>query len=621
MHLWRGRWPAKQMKRNWISNLVVAGVILLLTVFLVLQYNWLSQASAAEQERMQKRVETDTKAFADEFNREVQAAYFNFQTGSETFENADYAEFNERYDFWKGRTAYPDLVRQIFFFPKDVNAKPLRYDVTGRTFVESESSGQLASIRSKLEGTAARTFIEGEDMFVLPIYPRDGPLERILIRTPASGERQKITMPEPAGRIVVLLDRKVITDRILPDLRAKYFADSEYRLSVLDGKNGAVVQDATAAGEPDASAELFSMTPENIVFFANRELALPRTEGAPRSAAIVNQRIESHTFSKLEAADGRMPGNFTVELQQNGGGARTRVFGAANAGNAGAEAWKLQISHSSGSIQSYVEGQKRRNLAIGLGVYLLLVGSILAIVFSSNRVRRYAQRQIDFVSSVSHEFRTPLAVIYSAGENLADGVAKDEGQVSRYGEMIKGEGKKLSGMVEQILEFAGARSGKRKYDLRPTDLKDIVADALNECAPIIEKRKVTVETDLPVSLPRVNADSSALSQAIQNLVANAVKYGNGEQWVRVSAINGGGTIKLSVEDRGIGISRSDIKHIFEPFYRSKEVVNAQIHGNGLGLALVKEIAEAHGGRVTAESEIGKGSRFTIELPLRNDGNA
>jgi signal transduction histidine kinase len=226
-----------------------------------------------------------------------------------------------------------------------------------------------------------------------------------------------------------------------------------------------------------------------------------------------------------------------------------------------------------------------------------------------------AQRQVDFVSSVSHEFRTPLAVIYSAGENLADGVAKEERQVSRYGDLIKGEGKKLSSMVEQILDFAGADSGRRKYNFTDTSIADVVASALSECQPLIAEKDVAVETDIHPALPRINADADALRQAVQNLIVNSIKYGDGRGFVRVSAENGGGNISISVEDRGIGISKSDLRQIFEPFFRSREVVDAQIHGNGLGLSLVKKIAEAHGGKVTAESEKGKGSKFTIKVPV------
>jgi signal transduction histidine kinase len=144
------------------------------------------------------------------------------------------------------------------------------------------------------------------------------------------------------------------------------------------------------------------------------------------------------------------------------------------------------------------------------------------IFVSTQRAKLFAQRQVDFVSSVSHEFRTPLAVIYSAGENLTDGVVSSEMQVAKYGHLIKREGKKLTTMVEQILEFAGARSGKRKYDLRETDVKEIVENALAECEFLIKEKGFTVEKEIAENLPRIAADEKALSQTIQNLIVNAV---------------------------------------------------------------------------------------------------
>jgi len=119
---------------------------------------------------------------------------------------------------------------------------------------------------------------------------------------------------------------------------------------------------------------------------------------------------------------------------------------------------------------------------------------------------------------------------------------------------------------------------------------------------------------LQSDLPKISADRAALSSAIQNLIANSVKYSNGSWWIKISAANGVGRIRIVVEDKGIGISPGDLRQIFEPFYRSKHVVDAQISGNGLGLNLVKKIVEAHGGKVSVESTAGTGSKFTIELP-------
>jgi signal transduction histidine kinase len=599
------------MKRSGLSTILLCTVFGLLTLFIGLQYNWLAQASEAERGQMQKRVETDTKALADDFNREIQGAFLNFQVDPSAWKTGNYAEFNERYDHWKTQTAYPTLIKQIVYLNKD--AAPLAYSVDKRTFEPIEPTEELKQIQAAEESGERQTVLDDRLALVMPLHPTGEKVERIMIRTTVGPEAEKMQMPKPDGYLVVFLDRTTILEKVMPELKAKYFSGGEYKLTVKDRKANIVFGDPSAMS-PDTSATLFDLTPDNLIFFS--KIGIPRQPGEKKEGLVVNQRIESRTFSTSEIANGEKTGNLTVEMRENRDG---RVHHATIADTtAGGDSWKLSVTHSAGSIDAYVTGERRKSMAIGIGLYTLLVGSIGAIVLSAMRSRRFAQRQIDFVSSVSHEFRTPLAVIYTAGENLADGVTKDETQIARYGNLIKGEGKKLSTMVEQILEFAGARSGKRKYNIEPVNLADVIDHAISECRPLIDEKEIVLETDIAAILPTINADQAALSQAIQNLIANSIKYCNGERWISLSATNGGGALKIVVEDKGIGISSGDMRQIFEPFYRSKDVVDAQIHGNGLGLALVKDIVEAHGGRVSAESEPGKGSKFTIEIPLETN---
>lgn len=596
------------MKRSWLSILLIAGVIGLLTLFLGLQYNWLSQASAAERERMQKRVEADAKNFADDFNREIQAAYFNFQTGAETWINGDYGEFNDRYDYWKSKTAYPDLINQIVFIPE--KGTPTIYSPKNRFFETGALPERIDRIAKFIESEEKSSVIESENALVLPIYEEEKSVKRIVIERAPDSTAPIPNLPEASGHLAIILDESIVRDRILQDLTAKYFPNGDYKTSVVSRSNEEVF--GTLINGSDATVPLFDLTPDKLIFFANRDM-IPRT--VERSSSVVfDQRIESHTVHNGEEKKSEQGKTFKIQMQDGEKGRqRTAVVTSTSSdGNP----WTLNVQHTAGSIDEYIRGERNKSFMIGIGVYLLLVGGILAIVLSAMRSRRFAQRQIDFVSSVSHEFRTPLAVIYSAGENLADGVAKDESQVSRYGDLIKGEGKKLSAMVEQILEFAGARSGKKKYNFALANVGDIASNALTECMPLLREKDFRVEQNISNDLPAINVDAGELSRAIQNLIQNAVKYSNGSKWIRVAAENGTGAIKISVEDRGNGIQPSDMTRIFEPFYRSKTAVDAQIHGNGLGLSLVKEIAEAHGGRVTAESTLEKGSKFTLVLPIR-----
>jgi signal transduction histidine kinase len=607
------------MKGNWVTTFAAGGVILLLTLFIGLQYNWLVKAGEATRDRMQRRVEADTRNFAEGLNREVHAAYFNFQTDPSAWERSDWAEFNARYDHWKNNTQYPELIREFVYFSK-AGPRPLRYDPTARTFTAAEVAANVLALRQRFEDPAAfQSFYPDEFALVMPVHPPRQEIDRIILRRAPAEEMPVPEMPATIGYLVIMLDREVFAGRVLPDLARRHFPDGDFRLKVSTREGEPIYSTADISGEPDAVAGLFNLMPDRM-FFVNGPDHFKAVRG---DGIVLRERVESQTFSRTHVTpEGIKEGRFTIQVKPGTGDAaadgtnvKTSVIAARGDG---ADQWTLSVQHAAGSLDAYARNQFRTYFAAGLAIYLLMVGAIIAIVTSAMRSKRFAQRQMDFVSSVSHEFRTPLAVIYSAGENLADGVAADREQVTRYGSLIRSEGRKLSAMVEQILQFAGARSAKRRYNFSAVRPDEIVETALRECRHILDEKGFTVETDVEPGLPMLNADPEAVSTALQNLIHNSVKYSNGSRWIRVAASNGGGAVKLAVADNGIGVSAAELKHIFEPFYRARVVVDAQIHGNGLGLALVKEIAKAHGGSVKAKSEPGKGSEFTIELPARSE---
>jgi two-component system phosphate regulon sensor histidine kinase PhoR len=192
-------------------------------------------------------------------------------------------------------------------------------------------------------------------------------------------------------------------------------------------------------------------------------------------------------------------------------------------------------------------------------------------------------------------------------------------QIKRYGTLIRDEGRRLTDMVEQVLEFAGAQSGRKHYELRPLEPERVIDDALTGLHVPLSESGFVVERQIADELPLINADGAALSRALQNLLSNAMKYSGENLWLTVRAETGkgigGAEVRIAVQDRGLGIKPEELSHIFEPFYRGSEVTAAQIHGNGLGLSLVKHIVEAHGGRVSVESKAGQGSTFTLHLPV------
>ena len=175
-------------------------------------------------------------------------------------------------------------------------------------------------------------------------------------------------------------------------------------------------------------------------------------------------------------------------------------------------------------------------------------------------------------------------------------------------------------MVEQILLFAAIREGQQRYSMRPLQVSEILEAALSGTAGLIRTAGFHVEQQIEPNLPRIVGDLPALSQCVQNLITNALKYGSEQKWIGIQARLAehgltGKEIQISISDRGIGIAAEELRHIFEPFYRSPSVMAAQIHGTGLGLPLARSIMEAMQGQVTVKSASGRGSTFTLHFPF------
>jgi two-component system, OmpR family, phosphate regulon sensor histidine kinase PhoR len=213
---------------------------------------------------------------------------------------------------------------------------------------------------------------------------------------------------------------------------------------------------------------------------------------------------------------------------------------------------------------------------------------------------------------------TPVSVIGAAAENLADGLVVDPSRVKQYGARIQTESRRLGDTVERVLLYAGIEAGHAVGHRTPLAVGTLVSDAIAASRSAIADAGVTVDVDIPDGVPPVLVDAPALRSCVANLIVNAIKYGGADRRVRVTASAGQGRkgpeVRVAVADQGLGIPASDLPHIFEPFYRGKEAQARQIHGNGLGLSIVKGIVEAHGGRVSVQTAAGAGSTFVVHLP-------
>jgi signal transduction histidine kinase len=286
-----------------------------------------------------------------------------------------------------------------------------------------------------------------------------------------------------------------------------------------------------------------------------------------------------------------------------------------------------QASKSVGNVAA----SHRRSVVrlVAVLFFTLLFASVSVWAIQRSKVQstlQLAKLQMNFVASVSHELRTPLTVICSAADNVADGVVGGKEQLGRYRSLIRSQSRQITELVNQLLLFASAQEHPVRYVLRPMSVSQIVESVVDGTMELVQGAGFVVEHRVEDGLPNINGDLSALVQCLQNLVANAVKYSGEARRISIRAYTGeaagggGKEVRISVQDRGIGIDPSEIARIFEPFYRSPAVTAAQIHGTGLGLPVARAIAEAMGGRLSVASELGIGSVFTLHLPIIVESN-
>jgi signal transduction histidine kinase len=387
-------------------------------------------------------------------------------------------------------------------------------------------------------------------------------------------------------------------DRLLGELAQRYFA----------GPDGFIYNVVVVSGAPDGK----------VIYRSDPQLTAASLNPPDARAALVPATPAESRF--MEGAPPRDPAARTRGGRGGRGGNRgtflPRARGAFIVPSAAEEPWQLLARHKGGSLESVVTADRRRNLLLSFGVLLLLAVSMALIIVSTQRARRLARLQMEFVAGVSHELRTPVAVICSAADNLAEGFVGGKDQVKEYGALIRNEGRRLAGMIEQILRFAAGQSRPASYHLEAVAVSTAISGVLASVSTLPEAEGFTVEREIEPDLPAVEADAAALNHCLENLILNALKYGGEKRWVRVHAgkTDGGSRVRIAVQDRGAGIDPADLPHIFEPFYRGKSAQAAQIHGAGLGLSLARDIAEGMGGRLDASSEPGRGSTFTLELP-------
>jgi signal transduction histidine kinase len=553
-----------------------AALLALLVVLATLQYHWTGQLGRAEEERARTSLNRAAAGLAADFDRELGRVFFFFLQASADDEAGE--GLARRVAAWRAQPAFPGMLRQLLFVEHtpDGGFALSELEESSESWRPIEWPPELLPLRAQLTeagepGSWAVPLPDDVPALVLPVFPHGMGMRRF---GPVDGERRPAPLePEPPRRLAVLwLDTGVIRDRVLPALVDRHLGgEVAYRVEVHDARGKLLFAQGpkVAAGEPDVTMPLFRL---------------------PLAERFARHHAERH------------------------GGARMRVQGPFGEEGSLRGRWLLEVTHPAGSLAAAVARARWRNLTVSFLVLTLLGVAIGLVLVTARRAEALARRQIELVAGVSHELLTPVAAVRSAGENLAAGVVTEPAKVREYGELIVREGRRLGSLVEQVLTWAGLQARGELGARSAVDAEALVQSVVAACAGEAARAGVALEAEVAPGLPPVHGDRDALERALRNLVENALRHGASGGWVGVgAAARDEGTlgVVLAVEDRGPGPQNEDLPHLFEPFYRGR---GTEVPGSGLGLALTRQIAEAHGGRVRVDRAMPHGARFTLELP-------
>lgn len=665
---------------------LVGGLAAVLTLLAVLQYRSSRQVSDATAQQMRASLQGSLMDLRQGLERELAPICRELQAESGVPNQSAVFEYTNLFDRWHRASAHPGLVANVFVWRTADSADPqlLRLNSVRTEFEPAEWPSEFASLHRRLqemtpEFAGGATSSVGSDQHSEPPISagrpplpsprssraggRDVPAHGIPLDSgewPGPGGTgeppHRQLHPDLVGRsrppsaallpwmidqnipalvhpvlevdgrgpsgatkqatftwIVVELNLAVLGRDIFPELAQRYFGSSKpatYDIAVIAGNARRVVIYSSDVGfgsqintVPDIALNLFG--PPVPIF---------RGVGSPAESRFApHSPPDQEQPHQREGAVGTPPGfhdegPFFIDPIHYASGERD---------------WEIIARHRKGSVEAAVTALYHRSLAINFGVLLVLAMTMGMIIATSQRARRLAQLQMDFVANVSHELRTPLTGIVSAGQNIADGLVDSKERMARYGAAIMSQAQQLTELVEQLLLFSATQKGRHRYHFQPVDVKEVIDASLKATFSLVRSAGFTVELEIQPGLPPVIVDFKGLSQCLQNLITNSVKYGGERRWIGIRASIADDSdrrkeIRITVEDKGIGIGREDLKRIFKPFYRSSAATSAQIHGTGLGLPLAKTIAEAMGGRVTVVSVSQKGSAFTVHLPVKDD---
>jgi signal transduction histidine kinase len=253
-------------------------------------------------------------------------------------------------------------------------------------------------------------------------------------------------------------------------------------------------------------------------------------------------------------------------------------------------------------------------------MFILLAGILIFGLTLTIRIVTHefelGKMKSDFVSTVSHEFKSPLTSIRQLAEMLQTGRVPSDERRQRYYNVLLEQSERLSLLIDNILDFAKMEEGKKEFEFEMVDMGPLLEELISTIQQQVRHEGFTLQAEIDKDLPSIQVDRSAITQAITNLIDNAIKYSGEAKKIYVRGFTEDQHLVIAVQDFGVGIKTGEIDKVFERFYRGGDELTRTVKGSGLGLTLVKQIVQTHHGSVLVESKPGSGSTFSIKLPIQ-----
>ena len=595
-----------------VEILLLVLLVPLFVILAALQITWLQKVSKADEERMAAAIQSGAKQLAAEVSNELAVMQLLFQADSAGTGGAELARFQSQWSYWKQNAPYPELVDDVVILKRDIagGLSAQRFDPAAQSFTPiSPSASRIAALAKRLLSPG-----ETGDDGLLPDPGRflDIPALVIPIVAPP-GEQPSGKEISASGYVCALLNREVLEQQVLPSMIRDSFEGTvdlrDFTVQIIDTAANRLIYPPSGA------------TPAYQAMDQQPDVAMPIL-GATRMMIIKKPSTEDQSTT-MEASGLDLLKTMTwMKLRSTSSSESREVTSiSAQAVTLTGSGWLLTVTHKAGSVNQAARSMMYRNLSLSLGILLVLAASVVLLYMSFRKAREAGNRQREFVASVSHELRTPLSVICAAGENLSDGLIRDEEKVKGYGELIRREGRRLRDMVEKVLVASRLQTTSRRPGApgdEPIDIAELVRWAVSLQEERCAKTGIRIDVRTEPDLPPVRGNNESLRSAVQNLIDNAVLHGGDGKLVRVSldARDGrrGRILCMRVEDHGKGMSRGDMARLFRPFARGQSAIQEQVPGTGLGLTIAQRAAAAHGGAIRVQSAPGKGSVFELILP-------